>query len=73
MTTRATKIRKRFCERDFVERIYEFNLMISDIHVLDLVKLLTGHMPSRETLGVWKARIRRNGVSIPDRRRKKTK
>ena len=73
MTTRATKKRKRFCMRDVVERYYEFMPTISDIHVLDLVELLTGHMPSRETLGVWKARIRRNGVSIPDRRRKKTK
>jgi len=65
---------------DFVKLLYEFKPDLSDDYVLHLTDQMANaingvpfHVPSysRKTLSVWKARLRKRGVYIPDRRKRK--
>jgi len=60
-----------------VEFLYDFNPDIPDLSVAYVVKSVCypmwQHTPvrkQRKTISVWKARLRKRGVYIPDRRRK---
>jgi len=56
---------------NLVEELYRINLQATDETIILIVYLVVGHKPSRGTIQVWKARLRKRGVPIPDRRRKK--
>jgi len=64
----------------FVEALYRFDPNISDLKMRILVGAMFGSnfiatqmdwIPSDDTLSVWKARLRKKGVEIPDRRKTK--
>jgi hypothetical protein len=64
---------------DFVKVLYEFKPDIDNLKILNLLSVMFSESsnviqcswyPSAKSLSVWKARLRKRGVYIPDRRRK---
>jgi hypothetical protein len=63
----------------FLRMIYEFNPSLSDAQVQQLINTMfcympgySGHYsPTLTTISVWKARLRKEGLKIPDRRKRK--
>jgi len=69
---------------NLVEAIYKARHDISDYAVRTIVGIVEAgwipedviafaSMPSEKTLSVWKASLRKKGVQIPDKRRRKEK
>ena len=56
---------------DFVRLLYVFRPGIADLRVRLFVGIMFPSTPSRKTLSVYKARLRKKGVYIPDKRKKK--
>ena len=56
---------------NLVEAVYKANPNATDETVRHVVDWVFEKMPSNKTVSVWKARLRKKGVDIPDRRKKK--
>ena len=54
---------------DLVRLLYQFDPKIEDSRVIATVRAVFDKMPSVKTLSVWKARLRKEGIDIPDRRK----
>ena len=58
---------------NFVEAVYKNNPSIEDRFLAATVQNVFGGIaPSLKTISVWKARLRKKGVLIPDKRLKQT-
>ena len=56
---------------NLVETIYRLYPDIEDVDILNALCCVFGRRPpSAKTLSVWKARLRKKGVLIPDKRLK---
>ena len=53
---------------DIVMVVYRVNPQVADDKVMDIVEAATGVRPSAKTVSVWKARVRKRGVVVPDLR-----
>ena len=59
---------------NLVEAIYKVNPEISDDRLAaTLQNVYGGELPSVKTISVWKARLRKKGILIPDRRFKESR
>lgn len=56
---------------DFVRLLYEFRPNLTDWTVIIIVGMVFFTIPSSKTLSVWKSRLRKRGIFIPDRRKRK--
>ena len=56
---------------EYVKLIYMMNEDISDQCLYLTLYNWTGYSPSANTLKTWKSRLRKEGIPIPDDRRKK--
>ena len=56
---------------NLVEQIYRANPMIADDTIIGVIHWIFGEKPSRGTVQVWKTKMRKKRIAIPDRRKKK--
>jgi len=56
---------------EFVEHLYRFNLEFTDGQILCMLDHAYGSNVAIKTLSVWKAKLRKKGLKIPDRRKAK--
>ena len=57
---------------NLVEAIYQVDPAIDDWRLIEAIHaVFGGRPPSMKTLSVWKARLRKKGVLIPDKRLKR--
>jgi len=64
----------------FVEHLYRFNPEFRDWQIISMLEAATvksvndaRHFISKKTLSVFKARLRKKGIEIPDQRKKRKK
>ena len=57
---------------NFVEHLYRYDINFSDIQIENMLFYAYEFVVSRRTLSVWKVRLRKKGLLIPDSRKKET-
>jgi len=56
---------------DFVEHLYRFNPNFTDIQIMGMLSYAYNQWTGGVSISVWKAKLRKKGLKIPDLRKKK--